>query len=264
AAMIITALTPSVSIIISLWVVREYISFRPRYFSKVIFQKSLRFGFQVGLATLAAFLVYRIDQGILGYLVSAEQVGIYIVAVGLADRVKMLPHAIATVFLPYLTNDIINRQQQVPQVFRYATIISVGSMVLIGILGAPAVWLFFGREYMNAIAPFLLLLPGIAALGAASVLANDLAAREKPKYSMWISITILVFNIVLNFIFIPWIGISGAALASTLCYLGAIGMWIVVYQHESHTAYRALVPRIDDVGKVFQEIILLIKPQRPI
>lgn len=163
-------------------------------------QKSLGFGTQVGLATFAGFLVYRVDQGILAYVVPAGQVGLYIIAVGLAEKLRLLPTSIATAFLPRLANELTSRQSQVPMVFRLTMVISVVSMLIAGVLGAPAILLVFGTDYSGSILPFLFLLPGIATLGGASVLSSDLTAREKPKYSIWTGYTVLTVDIILVFV----------------------------------------------------------------
>lgn len=259
AALVLTALSPLVVIILSVWVLRDYVTLRPSRFSGWLFKKSLGFGAQVSLATFAGFLVYRVDQGILGYMVSAEQVGLYIVAVALAEQLRLLPNSISSAFLPRLANELSSRQPQVPMVFRCTMIVSAGSMLLVAILGAPAMLVLFGWDYSGAIPSFLLLLPGIAALGGASVLSSDLAAREKPKYSVWIGYSVLAVNIVLNFALIPLMGIAGAAVASSLSYIIAGVLWLIFYRRESGTALREMTPRLEDVKYVFAGAASLIR-----
>ena len=254
-ALVLTALNPLVVIILSVWVLRDYVTLRPSMFSGWLFKKSLGFGAQVSLATFAGFLVYRVDQGILAYMVSAEQVGLYIVAVALAEQLKLLPNSISSAFLPRLANDISTRQSQVPMVFRCTMIVSAGSMLLVGILGAPVVLVLFGWDYSGAIPSFLLLLPGIAALGGASVLSSDLAAREKPKYSVWTGYSVLTVNIALNICLIPFMGIAGAALASTISYILACCMAILFYQRESRVPLKEMIPRSKDVMYVLSGLV---------
>ena len=251
-SLILVVLNYLVGVVLSLYVLREYVALRPSDFSSSLFKKSLIFGGQVSLTALATFLVYRINQGILGFMVSAEQVGFYIVAVSLAERLRLLPDSISSAFLPRLANELSSRQSQVPAVFRYTTIVSVGSMLLAAVVGAPAIFVLFGRDYRASIPSFLLLLPGLAALGGASILSSDLAARQKPKYSMWTAYATLAINIVLNFILIPIAGIVGSALASTVSYIFACGMVLLFYRHESKTSLRDMLPRLRDWGYLFR------------
>jgi len=258
AAIVVTALYPLVAVVLSGWALRNYMTFKPSEFSGRLFKKSLGFGGLLSLTVFANFLTYRIGHGILGYMVSLEQVGLYVVAIGVAEQLRLLPNSISAAFLPRLANDISGRQSQVPVVFRYTAVISTGSMLVIGMFGAPAMLVFFGWDYYGAIPSFLLLLPGIAVLGAASVLSSDLAAREKPKYSVWIGCIILVVNIVFSFVLIPSMGIAGAALASSIAFITAGVLWLIFYLRESGMLLRQMAPRVEDVKYVFRGVVAIV------
>jgi len=89
-ALLIIAGEQLFAVLASLWVLRDYISVRPSHFSLRFFQKSLSFGFKCSIATLAGYLVYRLDQGILAYMVSKYQIGLYFVAVALAEKIPAI------------------------------------------------------------------------------------------------------------------------------------------------------------------------------
>ncbi|MHC4460444.1 MAG: oligosaccharide flippase family protein [Planctomycetota bacterium] len=259
AAVVLTALSSLVAVAFSIYALWDYATLRPSVFSGWLFKKSLAFGGQISLATFASFLLYRIDQGILAFMVPVEQVGLYVVAVALAERLRLLPNSIAQAFLPRLSNEITDRQAQVPMVFRCSTIVSAGSMLMVAILGAPVIVLLFGWDYSGSILSFLLLLPGLAALGGAAVLSSDLAAREKPKYSVWIGYIMLVVNIVLNLALIPLMGIAGAALASSISYIGSGVLWLIFYRRESQMPIRQMIPCGGDFVYLYRTGIELFK-----
>jgi stage V sporulation protein B len=247
AALVASVAGLVVSTGLSIWILRDYATLRPSALSWNLLKRSLGFGWQVGLASLAGFLVYRINQGILGYMAPADQIGMFVVAVGLAERLRIVPGSLGQAFLPRLANELAERQGQVPAVFRYSVIISVLSMIGVGLAGIPAILIFFGWAYAGSVPPFLIMLPGIAALGGASVLASDLMARKKPKFGLYLSYIMLVANFGLNMLLIPFIGINGAALASTISYMAALVLWILFYRRESKTLLADLVPRWSDV-----------------
>ncbi len=259
SAILIMALSPLAAVVLAMWNLREYVTLQPKEFSGDFFKKSLVFGTQVCLTTLAGFLVYRIDQGILGYMVSMEEVGMYMVAVGVAERLKILPNSIASAFLPWLANDLSGRQDQVPRVFRLTMVVGIGSMLLISILGAPAILLVYGRAYSGSISPFLMLLPGVTVLVAASVLFSDLATRKKPKYSVYTSYAVLTVNVILNFCLIPYMGISGAAAASSISYILAFSMAIAFYRYESKIAFKEMIPGKKDIADIFKYTVSALK-----
>jgi len=243
AAVIVMVLAPLV-----------YVSFHPSRFSFEMFKKAFVFGGQISLSTIARLLNLRLDQAILAFMVGADHVGLYVVAVVFAERLRLLPGSISSAFLPRLANELSERQLQVPRVYRYTVIISVVSMLAAAVLGAPAILLFFGREYTGAIVSFLCLLPGITVLGGSSILDSDMAAREKPKYSVVTGYTTLAVNVMLNLVLIPHLGIVGAAIASSISYSLAGVFWLTFFRHESKLPLSELVPTWQDVSYLLQQL----------
>jgi len=79
-------------------------------------------------------------------------------------------------------------------------------------------------------------------------------AREKAKYNMWIGYALLLSNIVLNFAMIPFLGICGAALASSVTYIGTCGLWIAFYVRESGVSIVELLPRRKDFAQILGQL----------
>ncbi len=231
---------------LALWYLRPILSVRWTADSGSLLKKMLHFGAQISLSNIASFLVLYLDQFMLGYMVPLDQVGQYVIAVLLAERLRLLPNTLSTTFLPHLTHDLQNRQGQVPRMFRLTLLVSVLSLIPFGGIGAPAICFLLGKQYAQAIAPFLILIIGVALIGGAQILAGDLAARQKPKYSVINSYLILATNGLLNWIMIPRLGICGAALASLLSYAVSSCMWIVYYRRESGTPLRELCVQKED------------------
>jgi O-antigen/teichoic acid export membrane protein len=253
SAVVIMVLAPLVPIAISVWMLRSYVSLRPRGFSIDLFKKGIVFAGQISLSTIARLLNLRLDQAILAFMLPAQQVGLYVVAVGFAERLRLLPSSISAAFLPKLANELSERQLQVPRVYRYTVIISAISMLAAAVLGAPAILLFFGKDFAGAIVSFLCLLPGITVLGGSAILANDMAAREKPKYGLVTGYTTLGVNIILNLVLIPHLGIIGAAVASSISYSLAGVFWLVFFKKESKLSLSELIPTCQDVTYLFQQ-----------
>ncbi len=262
-AILLIALSPLAGAALAMWKLRPYVTLRPSVFSVKLFKKSLGFGSLISASAVAGFLLYRIDQGILAYMVPAKQLGLYVVAVGFAEKLKMLPTSIASAFLPRLANDLEITQSQVPPLFRYTMVVSSGAMLLAGVLGAPAILLLFGDEYAGSIVPFLILLPGVWALGGSSVIASDLIARQKPVYSVAIGYCMLGINIALNFSLIPIIGIAGSALASSITYISALIIRLFCYRRETGQPLKEIAPTWADCVYVLSVIWDMLKQFSP-
>ncbi len=251
AAVWVMALAHLPASVLAIWFLRHEISLRPSALPRWLWGRSLRFGLPICLATLAGFLIYRLDQGILGYLVERSDLGLYTLAVSLAEHLRMVPGSISTAFLPRLANEMASRQGQVPAVFRATMIASLAAMVGAGVFGIPAILVLFGWEFTGSIVPFLLLLPGIAALGGASVLASDLLTRQKTHYNVTVAWSTLAVSAGLNLLLIPILGIAGAAITASVAYTMALGLWTRFYLRESGRSFRELVPAWEDLRRVW-------------
>jgi O-antigen/teichoic acid export membrane protein len=195
---------------------------------------------------LTAYLNYRVDEVIVAMLLPAEQLGFYVIAVGLAERLWILPGAVTSALLPHLTN----RRERDPQisvavarhVMIWIGLICIGVFVFAGL----GIRLLYSSAYEGSIAPLRWLLPGIFTLSLGKVLVTELLAQEKPRYTVWASGIAAFVNIAANLVLVPRIGISGAALASSISYtvLSVILMWLFV--RETGVSWTAFLIRQSD------------------
>jgi O-antigen/teichoic acid export membrane protein len=195
---------------------------------------------------LTAYLNYRVDEVIVAMLLPTEQLGFYVIAVGLAERLWILPGAVASALLPHLTN----RRERDPQI---SVVIARHVMIWIGltcigifVVAGVGIRLLYSSAYEGSIAPLRWLLPGIFTLSLGKVLVTELLAQEKPRYTVWASGIAAVVNIAANLLLVPRMGISGAALASSISYtvLSVILMWLFV--RETGVPWKAFLIRQSD------------------
>jgi O-antigen/teichoic acid export membrane protein len=79
--------------------------------------------------------------------------------------------------------------------------------------------LLYGQEFLPAVRPLWILLPGVVALSICKVLANEMTGRGRPKISLLASVITLGVNIPLNLILIPQMGMNGGAIATSVAYI---------------------------------------------
>ena len=88
-------------------------------------------------------------------------------------------------------------------------------------------WVFSG-EFSDIRKVILLIAPGIVFLSGHTVLANFFSGTGRPKYNLYASLIGLTTTLIAAFIFIPWLGIRGAAITTSLTYLALfIYQWLV-------------------------------------
>jgi O-antigen/teichoic acid export membrane protein len=86
------------------------------------------------------------------------------------------------------------------------------------ILGPLVIALAYGSKFTPAIAPMLILLPGIWFLGMGVVIQGDLSGRGRPGLSSALAGLAAIVTVALDFALIPPLGVNGAALASVAAY----------------------------------------------
>lgn len=188
-------------------------------FHPALFKHSVKFGVQGYLGNVIQLLNYRLDMLLVAFFIDAAAVGYYSVAVGLAEALWYFPAAVGVVILartPGLSAE--EADKSTPIVCRNTLFLTLGAGVLLFALGKYIISLFFGSAFLPAVQSLWILLPGIVALSIFRVLANEMAGRGKPIILTIAAAASLAVNIPLNLLLIPKMGISGAALASTISY----------------------------------------------
>jgi len=202
----------------SLFLIKKITQFH-FFLNKKLLKDSFFYGGKVYLANALSFLNYRSDMVFLAFFLSPAAVGFYSIAVGVAEKLFMIPGAIATVLFPKVSS-ISNSEADdfTPKVVRHTFFIILISSLLLLFLAKPLIILVFGNAFLPSVLPLILLLPGIIAFGVGGVLAADLSGRGKPQFAVYSSLACLVIDTILNFILIPKWGVSGASIASSISY----------------------------------------------
>jgi O-antigen/teichoic acid export membrane protein len=197
--------------------------------------------------TAAAYLNYRADELIIAVLLPAEQMAFYVIAVGLAERLWILTGSVANVLLPHLTN-MKERDSALPALIaRHVIIWTAVACFMVFAFADQIVRILYSSAFAESVYPLRWLLPGILTFSVGKVLVAELLAREKPRYSLWATSIATVVNIACNLVLIPYMGIAGAALSSSISYSILSIMVTYCYLKETNLPWTVLVPRWNDM-----------------
>ncbi len=209
-----------VSVVTALTAVR--LAFRgvsePFLLDRGLLRRMLAYGFRSYLSCLLAYLIIRSDMLLVNYFLGTGQAGVYAVAVNLSDLLLVFPTAIGAMLFPRISAQPKDDGALTAAACRHT---AAGMLILClgaGLLARPLILLLYGRPFSGAIAPFLLLLPGILALSLETIFMNDLAGRGLPPIVIAVPGAGLALNLALNLAFIPRFGILAAAASSSLAY----------------------------------------------
>ncbi|MDM7914375.1 MAG: oligosaccharide flippase family protein, partial [Candidatus Eisenbacteria bacterium] len=201
------------------------------------------FGLPAWAATLIWVLVMRIEGFVLAAYRDAAEVGLYSVAVLIAEVLLNVPRAM---------NVSLNRRfaagegESVGRLARRASGNGV-VLVLIGAVAAAAlapfvVPLLFGSDFRGSVGPLWVLLPGTVILAFATPLSLYLLQQKgKPAWTGAASFAGLVANVAFCFLWIPRYGALGAAAASTAGYAGHAILIAILFQRSTGVAWSRMV-----------------------
>lgn len=175
-------------------------------------------------ANAAQWLNYRLDVFVVGAFLGARAVGVYAIAVRVAELLWQLPNAVAFVLLPRTASSGSDRGWTLARRAALETTAITAMLALVlAAVGRPGIAMVFGEEYAGAYLPMVVLLPGVVALGTSKILTSYIGGRGRPGLNSLISAGALVVTLIADFALIPAFGLLGAALASTVAYLLTVG-----------------------------------------
>ncbi len=182
--------------------------------------QTLRFGLKTWVHTLAGNIHERVDVFMLAFfLQDPAQVAFYVIAVGVLEYLKLVPESIAVAMLPNLAELEEARAGALAASSIRHALVWVMLSVLVAAPTAPLVIpLLYGNAYGASIAPFLILLPGMAFLTMYRLLARYFLTVNRQGVNVTVQILSTLLNIGLNIWLIPRYGILGAAAASLASY----------------------------------------------
>jgi O-antigen/teichoic acid export membrane protein len=208
------------------------------------------YGARAHLGNIVAFLNYRTDAFMLNLIAGPSQTGVYSVAASMGERLSLIPQAVGFNLFPRLAQFAGREAEQgvlTAIVARWVLAITTALAIPFSLAATFLVPVVFGAEYQAAIEPLLIMMPGYVLSALSQTLANDIAARGKPELNAATGTLALLLNVVANLLLIPWLGVNGAALSTTLSLAANALMKIVVFRAHSRADWAAcLIPsRLD-------------------
>jgi O-antigen/teichoic acid export membrane protein len=184
-----------------------------------LIREMLAYGLPVYSSRALLFVSQRLDTYMIFVLAGTVALGQYTIAVTLAEQIWILPLSISQIMMPNIGRLALREAAHTTAtVVRYASILIVlGALAFLLVIP----WLLpflYGPDYAAAILPFLLLLPGTAAIGLYGIVEPFFQSRGRPRLPLIITFIGVVINLTLNVFLIPVYGMAGAALASSVAY----------------------------------------------
>lgn len=183
-------------------------------------KRVVTYGIQAHLSNILGFLNYRVDMFLVNAFLGPAAVGLYTVGVGLVEKLWMLSFAASTVLFPRVAAETEEKKRKefTPLVARTVLWSTAVGALILALVSRWVVVLLYSEAFLPAASALQALLMGIIALSAGRVLANDIAGRGLPRLNIYTGAVAVLTNVAMNILWIPKLGIVGAAWASTVSY----------------------------------------------
>ena len=225
------------------------------------------YGLRLYPGVLSSFFNLRADIYLLNWLLgSAGAIGLYSLAVSLAEIVFYVPDSVSAIFMPRVAAaGRAESAASVADVTRLTFLVTAGVAIALAPACVVAIVVIL-PAFTGSIPPLLVLLPAVVILSLSRVLASYLTGLAIARPTVIASVSSLVVNLGANVVLIPTSGIFGAAVASLLSYSVSGGLLLRAASLESRVpARRFLVPQRGDVARVaavIRSVLALLRLRR--
>lgn len=218
--------THLVAALVGLWVMarRGWLGFEPR---RALARSLVVYGFKVHVGEVLNSLRQRLDQALVALLLPAADLGLYVVALTMANAPMFLVATVANVAFPKMSQQATagGRTEVFGRYLRLALVIAV--LIAVGLL-AVAHWvlpLLFGEAFRPAVPILQVLLLGLPAHALKIMLMQALKAWDRSLVISRGELAGVVVAASAMLVLLPRFAILGAAIAVVLAQFAA-ALWM--------------------------------------
>lgn len=230
---------------------------------KSSFKELFHYGAFMQLSTLVSTLNKRLSLYLLKTNCSEQQIGVYALGTQVTEGVNIIGQSIGLVEFSALSNTEQKQRASVltMRFMKLSVLLTFTALLIICLLPTAFYeWLFSG-EFAGIRPVILLMSPGIVFFSAHTVLFNYFSGTGKPKYNLYASLIGLSMTLISAFVMIPWLGIRGAAITTTLTYFALFVYQWIVFHKQTGSKLNQLIPNQEDWNWVKAEWNRIVKKQ---
>ena len=219
-------------------------------------KEMLHYGAFMQLSTLVSTLNKRLSLYLLKTHCDEKSLGVYALGTQVTEGVNIAGQSIGLVAFSALSNTQEKHQTSklTLRFMKLSVLLTFTALLVICLLPTRFFEWVFSGEFGDIRTIILLMAPGIVFFSAHTILANYFSGTGQPKYNLYASLIGLSVTLIAAFILIPNFGTKGAAITTSLTYSALFVYQWVVFQKQTGSRLRQLVPNREDCEWVRTEI----------
>lgn len=185
------------------------------------------------MASLLSGLEYQLDVVLLSVLMSTQAVALYSGAATIMALVLTLPQAYRSVLFPAIVRSLTRQPSTTPRLVKRSLIIMGGLSLLTAsvtsMLAGPLIRILLGQHFNESIPVLQVLVWNVVLVSLNVPLVRFMLATDRQSIVWRVVLGTLTVNVVANLLFLPPLGILGAAYARLLSsglFCGVM-LWLV-------------------------------------
>jgi len=196
-----------------------------------LWQKMLKQAYPLALANLFSIIYFRVDTVMLASLQGQEAVGLYNAAYRLLEFTLLLPAYYVGAIFPVISSSYTSNPQRFLLIYRrsmkYMWVLSLPLAVGTAILAPRFIEILYGPQYVASVPVLSILMWTLMLIAVNSINAPYLIVMGKQKVVTILVLVGMIFNLVMNAIFIPSYGMLGAAWVTLFSEVLTIAMFLL-------------------------------------
>ncbi|MCS7109729.1 MAG: oligosaccharide flippase family protein [Candidatus Micrarchaeota archaeon] len=243
---------------IQILLLRNFISFKAKEEDSIV--EIFSFSFFYGISSIAGTFTMWTDSLMLGLFIGTTVVGIYRLATSITGAFTSLISTISKVTFPYFTSDESSGKDtfnNLSKVMKYALFISIPAMVGLAILSDAIINIFFGKQYIEASIPLIILSYLILDGVVSGIVISYLGAKKLSAQIGFSALLAAAVNVILNLILIPILGMIGAAVASITSRAFGLIFMVKTSENVLKTSFKFEI-NIPFISSIFMAMLIIL------
>lgn len=199
--------------------------------SAPFYRELMSFSWPLILTSVFSLALSWTDTLMIGYFVTARDVGIYNAALPTSSMMLVFPSALTALFIPLMTvafakKSFVAAKKIYQRTVKWILLANLPIFLIGAIFPSDIISFLFGKEYVTAAASFVVLLLGYFVYSALIPAMSILQVVKQTRLVFLNSLVAAISNVLLNALLIPRYGIIGGAIGTATAFslYGILGL----------------------------------------
>ena len=217
---------------------------------RVLLFDMIKYSYKLYFSGLASHFSNYISSLIVALLLGPAQVAFYQLGKSRIELLRKIPSSIGTIIHPIISKSDKSSSKS-KEILAKSIRVSLVIMTLLGCLAClfiyPLTLLLYGKDFLPLTIPFWILTPSIIVFYSCSLVTPYFLGIGRPDIPFKISLVAILPQTIFCYLFIPNLGISGAAISTALSFLLISFVQIIVFKKFTGLTYsNIIIPKIED------------------